>query len=286
MRAAASAERDPRVDAPDRLPHEQPVPTGVLGGGGELADLVGVGPGDDESELHSVRRCGHARHLSGPRPVLNPAPAPRACARPLGWSKRRDDDADLGDPGRGVFVDPPSHRRLVADQRDRVDEVVGDPRRQLLRMWARAVRTRPGRRTRPRRTSRRTQAPAGTRRSHAKAIAAPRRSDRSPPPTTPPSSACSAARRAAVAAVTMLSTMRSALAATAAASRPERGNRQRGAGERLAEPEPVDPAAVDQGPHVAGALLQHRCGARPTRGRATWRRRRSTCRARRAFAAR
>ena len=62
QRAEADARRadggdrqaDPCVDAPHGLPHEQPVPSGVFSGGGEIADRVGVGPWHHEPVAHAV----------------------------------------------------------------------------------------------------------------------------------------------------------------------------------------------------------------------------------------
>ena len=159
-------------------------------------------------------------------------------------------------PGRGVVVDAAPHRRLVADQRDRVDEVVGDPRRQLLRMGTRAGEldevAEPGLGEHLA-VARRGEVADVAERQPSPLLGG--RVDRRGQPHRRVRVQC-AARRAAVAAVTMLSTMRSASAAIAAALGPNAATVSVVAGERLAEPEPVDPLAVDQGPHVARALAR------------------------------
>ncbi len=74
---------DPGVDTPHRLPHEQPVPSGVLGRRGEIADGLGIGPRDHEPEAHGptlgrtaeqpFRRRSGARVASGTHGLRAPA---------------------------------------------------------------------------------------------------------------------------------------------------------------------------------------------------------------------
>ena len=70
------AERDPGVDTPHRLPHEQPVPPGLLGRGSQIADVLGVAPRDHEAELHVVDRRPCGDRARGPKRVARVVSTP------------------------------------------------------------------------------------------------------------------------------------------------------------------------------------------------------------------
>ena len=118
------AERDPRVDAPHRLPHEESVPSGLLGRVREVTDVVGVAPRDHEAELHVVDRRPHRESVRQTRQLCD-------CGQTRVDDRRhraRRQGLDLGAraavPGvrvrrRRRSTRPPS-RGMVREQRRRV----------------------------------------------------------------------------------------------------------------------------------------------------------------------